>query len=113
MDSVKEFYNFSTILIFLAHVILASENNCVWTYRCCEFKEIDGVVKCERMCEAVIKCETTTKFDNEIESFNETSTDDDEQSQAYLYSFRRQMPVPMCRSGYKYVNGQCRRVLKK
>lgn len=91
------------------------DENCVWSYRCCEFKKINNVTRCERMCEAVINCETTTTTSesvnsNEVESFNQTT---DEQSQAFLYSLRRQMPVPMCRSGFKYVNGVCRRVYKK
>lgn len=101
---------FLWILILIIQPIRNNEENCVWSYRCCEFKEINNVIKCEKMCEAVINCETTSTNPNEVETFNETT---DEQSQAFLYSFRRQMPVPMCRNGFRYVNGQCRRILKK
>lgn len=89
---------------FLFFIIIVQCNrrneNCVWNYRCCEFKEINNVVKCEKMCEAIINCNQT--YSNEIENFNKSSPID-ETSQ---YSFRRRM----CRSGFKYVNGQCRKV---
>lgn len=97
---------YSTLLIALC----VSENeNCKWTYRCCKFKEINGVLECEEMCNAVINCESKiSSTSSEVESFNDTLS---EKSEKFLYSFRRRMPVPMCRSGFKHMNGQCRRVL--
>lgn len=80
--------------------------NCVWTYRCCEFKEINNVTKCLKMCEPLINCNqtSTTLNSNEIENFNTTSPSD-EQPQPFF--FRRRT----CRKGFKYVNGQCRKLL--
>lgn len=80
--------------------------HCRWIYRCCKFEEINGVVKCEEMCEAVINCEQNeNNTSNEVESFN-TTTSNEEESGKIIYVRRR-----ICRKGFRFTNGQCRRVL--
>jgi hypothetical protein len=65
------------------------------------------------MCEAVIDCDKKVNNNSdEVETFNETSNE--EMAQAFFYPFgSRRMPVPMCRGGYKFVNGSCRKVINK
>lgn len=101
----QTFYYCFALLIALS---VCQDEGCKWTYKCCKFKEENGKKICEEMCEAVINCESTTEINlsNEVESFNTTGV----KSANFLFPFRRRMPS--CRSGYKYTNGQCRRVLK-
>lgn len=80
------------------------ENNCTWTYKCCEFKQVDGIVKCERMCEALINCENQNN--DQVEVFDELK---DGKSGDFFFTGR--LPIP-CRTGFKYVNGRCRMIHK-
>lgn len=103
------------IFYFVMMITLSTcqDKNCKWTYRCCKFKEVNGETTCEEMCEALINCDITTtqSYDsNEIETFNQISTD--EKSEKFFYAFRKRRPVPACENGFKYTNGQCRRILK-
>lgn len=109
---MQQIFYYCVVLLIGASMCQDADETCKWIYKCCKFKEENGVTSCEEMCDAVIKCESTTEniLSNEVESFNATS--DDKKSDKFLYSFRRRMPVPMCKSGYKYRNGQCRRVLR-
>lgn len=86
----------------------SEDPNCSWTYRCCQFKEVNGVPKCEKMCEAVIVCESTTTItvNDDVEVFGELKSG--EMSEDLLFSSR----LPVCRRGYKANNGRCRRVLR-
>lgn len=84
---------------------MCQDENCKWTYRCCKFKEIHGTLNCVEMCEAEIKC-NQNNFSNEVETFNETSSDE-ESSGNIIYGIRRRV----CRKGYRYTNGQCRKKL--
>lgn len=106
---IMSHFRFLYVLFLCLNPCYSDDENCIWSYKCCEFKRDpnDGSVRCEKMCDPEIKCETTTL--DEVENFN-TSTA--ELSQAFILG-RRRMPIPMCRKGYKFVNGSCRRVFKK
>jgi hypothetical protein len=77
--------------------------DCIWTYKCCEFKEVNGAVKSARMCEAQINCEGNNNNDD-AETFDEIKSE--RKSENFLFS--KKFPIPMCNRGYKYVNGKCR-----
>lgn len=67
------------ILIFFVTLSLAipalraSDDDCVWTYRCCEHQEIDREVRCVTMCEPQIHCPKSSEVE---------STDDDDEAVA-------------------------------
>ena len=101
--------NYSRIKILLFFVILAgvscsNDENCVWSYKCCEFKEKNGKVSCVKMCEPEINCQGPEEDSNgnEVEVFEENT------EQNSPYSIRG-----ACTRGFNFYNGRCRRVLGK
>lgn len=80
--------------------ISCSEDDCVWKYKCCAFKEIDGQVQCVKMCEPQVTCQTS----DVVEIFEEKIDD----NRLADYSIRG-----VCRTGYQFHNGRCRRIFGK
>lgn len=70
----------------------------MWSYKCCDLKELNGEKSCARMCEPEIKCQG--QDDNDVEVFEENT---EQNAQISLRG--------ACRSGFKFYNGRCRRVL--
>lgn len=85
-------------------IMCNNDENCVWNYKCCSFKEFNGEVTCEKMCEAEINCDVKNQNDadllsDDVEVFNGVVP--------FAPSSLKTMP---CRQGFKYYNHKCRRV---
>lgn len=80
---------------------ILADDNCVWNYKCCAFKEVNGKVSCTKMCEPEISCGEATASDVEI--FNER-----EEPEIQLAAFMTK--ATPCIRGFQYRNGKCRRV---
>lgn len=86
------------VLIAVKTVSCSIDENCVWTYKCCEFKETDGEVKCEKMCEPEIQCKVLNNDEMEkLEVENNAPS-----------SIR-----VGCSRGFQYYDDKCRRVFGK
>lgn len=105
--------SFFVILSLVIPALRTSDDDCVWTYRCCKHQEINGEVQCVTMCEPDIHCPKPSEFE---------STDDDEESaalkdsepdldQGSLGSFFISLPIR--RKGYQMHNGRCRRMFDR
>jgi len=90
----------SGLLLILLSALIAAANHqdCVWTYRCCEFKESDGQTACAKMCEAEINCDRSTI---------EAPEDLDNAESAPPLSIK----FWTCKQGHRFFNGKCRKVL--
>lgn len=87
------------ILLMTFGVSLCTEDeSCVWNYKCCVFKEVNGQVSCEKMCEPVISCskEKITKDAEEIDPLAPI-----------------ELKAHACREGYQYQYGKCRKRIKQ
>lgn len=82
------------VLSILSVSIGSSNENCVWNYKCCSFGEVNGQNSCVKMCEPEIKCEAS-----DVETFKETDAEHEHEALRTV-----------CRSGFQYYNGRCRRV---
>lgn len=82
------------VLSILSVSIGSSNENCVWNYKCCSFGEVNGQNSCVKMCEPEIKCEAS-----DVETFKETDAEHEHEALRTV-----------CRSGFHYYNGRCRRV---
>lgn len=91
------------LLSLLAVVSSSDDENCVWKYKCCVFKETNGEVTCEEMCEAEIICKTPEATKLEVSSEAE--------------EFDPYAPIELkakaCREGYQYRIGRCRKIMKQ
>ena len=83
------------LMLSMICVALCTDDNCVWTYKCCSFTEVNGQVSCERMCEPEINCATMR---NEV-----TMIEDDDDGPL-------EMKATICRKGFQFYRGRCRRV---
>lgn len=91
------------LMLSLLCVAVSSSENCVWTYKCCLFKEINGETKCIQICEPEVNCTTPDPSDSEVETFTDSDVGDASLSPL----------ISGCRRGYKYYSGRCRRVFGK
>lgn len=95
--------NAVVLLIFTTFVCVSGstdDNNCVWSYKCCAFKEINGEVNCVQMCEPEINCQEVKDEVGEVEVFEENTEANSR------FSIRT-----ACKRGFLFNNGRCRRVL--
>lgn len=86
-----------------AAVLCSSDENCVWNYKCCLFKDTNGEVTCEKLCEAEIICKAVEE--NTLKTFSEV-----EETDPYA---PLEIKSKACREGYQYRVGRCRRVMKQ
>lgn len=91
------------LMSILVLTLCSDDENCVWKYRCCSFGEIDGEVKCLKMCEPEITCEEINQSD--VESFKPDNGNDDQLAPLSLSG--------LCRGGHQFINGRCRRIFGK
>lgn len=92
------------LLSALTFITCSNDEDCVWNYKCCSFKEVNGEVTCEKMCEPEINCDVKNQSDvddlnNDVEVFN----GDIPFMPASLKTMR-------CRQGFTFYNHKCRRV---
>lgn len=85
------------LVLVLATGGLSNDEDCVWNYKCCTFKEDNGKITCDRMCEPEISCDGRNQTD--VEVFK------DEVEELAPYTLKAK-----CRNGFYYFNGKCRRV---
>lgn len=82
------------LLSLFSAVLCLNDENCVWNYKCCIFKETNGKVTCDKMCEPEIICKTS----------------DVEEIDPYAPI---EIKANACREGYQHRFGRCRRVMKQ
>ena len=102
---------FSLFLVLVSVVSLETkidENGCVWSYKCCEFKEIDGSVTCSKLCEPEINCEPTEASND---GQNQTEVVEEpiyQKPAAFAFSMNASH---ICRKGFRLDSkGICKRV---
>jgi hypothetical protein len=94
--------NFVCAIVFLLLSLISTslcstDENCVWNYKCCIFKETNGQVVCDKMCEPEITCkEEPSSHEEEIDPY------------APL-----EIKSNVCREGYQHRFGRCRRVMMR
>ncbi|KAL7024274.1 hypothetical protein ACKWTF_012968 [Chironomus riparius] len=99
---------FILIILTTYLTLCLCSTSCIWTYRCCEFKQNGLNIECVRMCEAQINCELTT------------TTESYEGDAENLESGESSVPKPLdlrylrrnCKAGYRFVSGKCRMVMR-
>lgn len=89
------------LLLSLTCAVLCSNDDCVWNYKCCVFKEVQGQVTCEKMCEAEVLCNKANKVGDSLDS-------EELDPNAPL-----EIKANVCRSGYQFTFGRCRKVFKQ
>lgn len=93
---------YAIILLSFSAVLSSDDENCVWNYKCCVFKDTNGQVTCEKMCEAQVICKTP-------ESVNLEENSDAEEFDPYA---PLEIKAKACREGFQYIIGRCRRIMK-
>lgn len=93
---------FVLLFLILAGVSCTSDENCVWKYKCCEFKETNGEVSCVKMCEPEINCQGSNN--EEVEMFDENAAEGEYPGAPLSIRSRG------CKRGFQYYDGRCRRV---
>ena len=89
------------ILLSIFGVALCSKDeNCVWNYKCCVFRQVNGQVSCEKMCEPVILCQPS----------KEKITMDAEEIDPLAPI---EIKAHACREGHQFQFGKCRKKIKQ
>lgn len=91
------------LLSLFGVVLCTNDENCVWNYKCCVFKDFNGDVTCEKMCEPEIQCKPSETTTEEISS-------DAEEIDPYA---PLEIKANACREGFQFRFGKCRKVLKQ
>lgn len=109
MKTARSFFVILGLFYFVqSQKTTVDDKGCIWTYKCCEFKEVDGAVTCIRLCEPQINCETT-----------ETPEEDQNQQEVVEETFAiapASLSFSMnanhiCREGFRLNSkGKCRKV---
>lgn len=89
---------FIMLSIFNAVSCTDDDDDCVWNYKCCVFKETKAGVTCEKMCEPEIVCEPLKTDNDEAEVFDPYAP--------------LEIKSSVCREGFQFKFGKCRKVLK-
>lgn len=107
MNSASIFCLFLVLVCVVSLETKIDENGCVWSYKCCEFKEINGNVTCFRLCEPEINCEPTETPDDQ----NQTEVVEEpifQKPAAFAFSMNANH---ICRKGFRLDSkGICKRV---
>lgn len=87
--------------------VKSSDKDCVWSYKCCKYQEIEGVISCTELCDPLINCDLV-----QVVEKNSISEDNQEYSiQPAGFAFRPQSRH--CKPGYRLDSrGSCRKILR-
>lgn len=111
------------LFLFLSTLNRAScseDENCLWAYKCCEFKEMNSGMTCSRLCEAEVNCraqleeklEDTTRGSIEAKTEGTVATTTEPTTQEPIQKAKpfQIINVVTCRVGYKLDSrGRCRK----